>query len=208
MLLEVRKMPDISFSEVLKSLVFEEEEVSDPKKIDKIVEYLIENNVPIEIEIAGKGVVGVRVPKDPKIASEIVEKLDIPENELGIYMNKAMRKIAEVLSQKLFHNEEPKTELEKKVIDVLYSKNLKTKAVLKQIPIMPIYENSDIVEASLKDENDNLIRYYVLHLTYDKNGHGRTETFSLALTEEELAKILKQIREVIENENESNHTDA
>ncbi|NJE47329.1 hypothetical protein E3E35_07940 [Thermococcus sp. GR7] len=184
----------------LQSLLSENTTV-DEDKVNQILQYILDKNIPLEVKVFKPQTIGVKRP-DEEVIKEIAENVGIPDEEIDAYLGQAMNKIAKIIGLKLYENKEPETELEKQIINKFYDEDLKTKFALKLSPMIPIYEGSKLAEGTLRTE-EGPIKYYALQIIHDRTGNGELENFFIALTKKELVELAKLLQEVIEDGTEN-----
>jgi hypothetical protein len=162
----------------------------DSKKIDEIVEYLLDF-AEIEIKVS-KDKMGMSISKlDTK---EISNKFNIDEGEIGLYIKKSLDVIGKSLKDMVIDNKNPENELEKKIFDKFDVENLRLKALFKREYVMPVFDNFKVYKAS-RVINGKPIEHYILKIDYDDS-----KTISFEITKKDLERIYKSIKGVLEGD--------
>jgi hypothetical protein len=162
----------------------------DSKKIDEIVEYLLDF-AEIEIKVS-KDKMGMSISKlDTK---EISNKFNIDEGEIGLYIKKSLDVIGKSLKDMVIDNKNPENELEKKIFDKFDVENLRLKALFKREYVMPVFDNFKVYKAS-RVINGKPIEHYILKIDYDDS-----KTISFEITKKDLERICESIKEVLEGD--------
>ena len=162
----------------------------DSKKIDEIVEYLLDS-AEIEIKVS-KDKMGMSISKlDTK---EISNKFNIDEGEIGLYIKKSLDVIGKSLKDMVIDNKNPENELEKKIFDKFDVENLRLKALFKREYVMPVFDNFKVYKAS-RVINEKPIEHYILKIDYDDS-----KTMSFEITKKDLERICESIKEVLEGD--------
>ena len=146
--------------------------MNENEKIKKIVDIFCkykDDTEKLEIKI-DKKVVGVRYHKD---VHDEIKKLDIDDTELPKYV----KKILDVLRDKIIEDKQPEKEVEEYIIEKLYTKEFKDEYIFISTQIAPIFNKMEVIEVVKKMNNTDVISYILKIYLTDINGESKIYEF-------------------------------
>lgn len=141
---------------------------------------------------------GLGVSIHKTVTDEIITKMvknGIPPEKAENLMKNTLRRILNVLSNKIIDNQAPSDDEGKLIIEKLYDPRLRDKYLIMSSAVAPVIDDADIISIDKSMEDMN-IRAYILKirtLTHD----GGYDVMSIECSREDLELLAKRINEMI-----------
>ncbi|EHP88837.1 hypothetical protein [Methanotorris formicicus] len=123
------------------------------KVVDILAKYKDTDKFKIKV---GKNGVGIGIHKS---VEEELEKHEIPKSEIEL----AIRRIVDILGKKITEDKEPEENIEKYVIEKLYSNELRKKYLLLLTQINPVFDNIEII-TTLKEKDGVSLKSHTIKI--------------------------------------------
>jgi len=134
-----------------------------------------------------------------EIISELTSRLNITHDNAEEIMKSNLKRILDVLSDKILNNQNPSDEVGRIILDRIYNEELRYKYLLASTAIAPIINDIDIVSINKSTDNENNIKSYLLKIK-TLNLNGEYSIISIEASKYDLKLLVEMINSTLGGE--------